>query len=85
MPAGDAGSPIGPEALASIPESRREQVLPKFSSKEIGRLRRFGALRRYPAGTQLFVTGKIAPGMFMMISGVVRTPAWACSTRRHWL
>jgi hypothetical protein len=71
MPAGDARSPIGPEALASIPESRREQMFPKFSSKEFARLRRFGELRRYAAGTKLFVTGKVAPGMFVVISGVV--------------
>ena len=51
---------------------RREQMFPKLGPREIDRLRRFGEVRRYAAGEALFVTGEIAPGMFVLIKGSVR-------------
>jgi thioredoxin reductase (NADPH) len=52
-------------------ETRRPQMFPKLSREEIGRLRHFGALRRYRAGEPLFTTGEVRPGMFVIISGSV--------------
>jgi thioredoxin reductase (NADPH) len=52
-------------------DTRRDQMFPKLSPNEIGRLRRFGEIRRYAAGEQLFKTGEIGPGMFVIISGTV--------------
>ena len=53
-------------------DTRREQMFPKLTPHEIDRLRRFGQVRRYAAGEALFVTGDIAPGMFVLIRGSVR-------------
>ena len=52
-------------------DTRREQMFPKLTSGEIARLRRFGEIRRYAAGAQLFKTGEPSPGMFVIISGTV--------------
>jgi thioredoxin reductase (NADPH) len=59
-------------ASMSTIDSRREQMFPKLDPKEIDRLRRYGEIRRYAAGGALFVTGEIAPGMFVLIKGSVR-------------
>src|ERR1700692_3603122 len=53
-------------------DTPREQVFPTLEPREIDRLRRFGEVRRYAAGEALFVTGEIAPGMFVLIKGSVR-------------
>jgi thioredoxin reductase (NADPH) len=53
-------------------DTRREQMFPKLEPGEIDRLRRFGQVRRYAAGEALFVTGEIAPGMYVLIKGSVR-------------
>ena len=51
---------------------RDEKMFPKLTPQEIDRLRRFGEVRRYAAGEPLFVTGDVAPGMFVLIKGSVR-------------
>src|SRR6266403_541979 len=53
-------------------DTGREQVFPRLEPREIDRLRRFGKVRRYAAGEALFVTGEIAPGMFVLIKGSAR-------------
>jgi thioredoxin reductase (NADPH) len=53
-------------------DARREQMFPKLEPREIDRLRRFGEVHRFAAGEALFVTGDIAPGMFVLIKGSVR-------------
>jgi thioredoxin reductase (NADPH) len=53
-------------------DSRQEQMFPKLTQPEIDRLRRFGQVRRYVSGEALFVTGDIAPGMYVLIRGSVR-------------
>src|SRR3979409_2231664 len=50
---------------------RNEQMFPKLSPRDINRLRRFGQVRHYPAAAPLLVTGDIAPGLFVVISGSV--------------
>jgi thioredoxin reductase (NADPH) len=47
-------------------------MFPKLAPQEIDRLRRFGEVRHYAAGEALFVTGDIAPGMYVLIKGSVR-------------
>ena len=61
---------FGALAMSTI-DTRRDQMFPKLLPNEIGRLRRFGEIRRYAAGEQLFKTGEIGPGMFVIISGTV--------------
>jgi thioredoxin reductase (NADPH) len=57
--------------MATI-DPRDPGMFPKIAPEEIDRLRRFGDVRRYRKGEPLFVTGEIAPGMFILISGRVR-------------
>ena len=51
---------------------RNEQMFPKLIPQELDRLRRFREVRHYAAGEALFVTGEIAPGMYVLIKGSVR-------------
>ena len=50
-------------------EVRRPQMFPQLSAAEIDRLRRYGEVRRYPAGEAIFSTGKPAPGLVVVLSG----------------
>jgi thioredoxin reductase (NADPH) len=53
-------------------EARRAQMFPVLAAEEIARIRRFGTPRRYGDGEHLFETGKTAPGLFVVLSGLVR-------------
>jgi thioredoxin reductase (NADPH) len=53
-------------------DPRDEHVFPKLTPQEIDRLRRFGEVWRYVPGDALFVTGDVAPGMYVLIKGSVR-------------
>jgi thioredoxin reductase (NADPH) len=50
---------------------RHEQTFPTLTPHEIERMRRFGELRTYKDGEALFETGKVGPGMFVVLSGHV--------------
>ncbi len=52
-------------------ETRRHQMFPVLSAQDIGRIRRFGSVRRHAAGTCLFKAGDPGPGMFVVLEGVV--------------
>jgi thioredoxin reductase (NADPH) len=51
--------------------SRFHQMFPVLSTAEIDRVRRFGEVRRFPAGEPLFQVGEAVPGMFVILSGRV--------------
>src|ERR1700679_1821269 len=53
-------------------DKRNEQMFPKLTPNEIDRLHRFGEVRHYAPGEALFVTGSVAPGMYVLINGAVR-------------
>src|SRR6202047_3049802 len=53
-------------------DNRNEQMFPKLTPNEIDRLHRFGEVRHYAPGEALFVTGTVAPGMYVLIKGSVR-------------
>ena len=55
----------------SIAFPRHEQTFPTLAYPEIERMRRFGELRAYKDGEALFETGKVGPGMFVVLSGHV--------------
>ncbi|MEH2622891.1 thioredoxin reductase (NADPH) [Bradyrhizobium sp. AZCC 1719] len=62
----------GPAAgAASTAFPRYEQTFPVLTHHEIARMRRFGELRAYRDGETLFETGKVGPGMFVVLSGTV--------------
>jgi thioredoxin reductase (NADPH) len=58
-------------AAASALYPRYEETFPRLTASEIGRLWRFGAVRRYAGGACLFTTGTPVPGMFIILSGHV--------------
>lgn len=47
-------------------------MFPVLDSEELARIRRYGILRRYADGERLFEIGKQGPGMFVVLSGVLR-------------
>jgi len=63
-----AGPATGADAYAF---PRHEQTFPTLTHHEIERMRRFGELRSYKDGEVLFETGKVGPGMFVVLSGHV--------------
>lgn len=63
-----AGAATGAVASAF---PRHEQTFPTLTPQEIERMRRFGELRSYRHGETLFETGKVGPGMFVVLSGHV--------------
>ena len=63
-----AGPATGANAYAF---PRHEQTFPTLTPHEIERMRRFGELRSYRDGEALFETGKVGPGMFVVLSGHV--------------
>jgi thioredoxin reductase (NADPH) len=54
-----------------IIETRRDQMFPVFAADDLARLRRFGTARSYRPGEALTVTGKVSPGMIVVLSGHV--------------
>lgn len=55
----------------AIVDTRNENMFPKIGAEQIGRLRGYGDIRRYPLGDALFSTGKDSPGLFVLMSGTV--------------
>ena len=66
---------MGQEAGGSVSLAsafpRYEQTFPTLTAQEIARMRRFGEERNYHHGEALFETGKVGPGMFVVLSGHV--------------
>jgi thioredoxin reductase (NADPH) len=52
-------------------ETRRHQMFPVLGAAEIGRIRRFGSVRRHADGDCLFKAGEPGPGMFVVLEGTV--------------
>jgi thioredoxin reductase (NADPH) len=52
--------------------SRRHQMFPLLGDADLALMHRFGTLHSHVAGTQLYVAGEPAPGMFVVLRGAVR-------------
>jgi thioredoxin reductase (NADPH) len=50
---------------------RYDQTFPVLTTTEIGRIRKFGDIRRYKHGEQMIRTGMAHPGMFVLLSGTI--------------
>jgi thioredoxin reductase (NADPH) len=50
---------------------RFDETFPELKPEEIDRLRRYGTVRRYANGEKLVEAGKVSPGMFVVLKGVV--------------
>jgi thioredoxin reductase (NADPH) len=55
-----------------IIESRRDQMFPTLSAGDIERLRRFGDVQHYTAGSYAAKAGEVAPGLQVVLRGEVR-------------
>ena len=62
-------TPAGPAGSNAALASRFHQMFPVLSQTEIDRVRRFGEVRRFPAGALLFHAGEAIPGMYVILSG----------------
>src|SRR5438876_1110216 len=69
--AADSITTMAGNGAASLAFPRREQTFPALTQHEIDRMRRFGEISRYKHGETLFETGKVGPGMFVLLSGHV--------------
>lgn len=69
--AGENAAPAGPATSNAALASRFHQMFPVLSAAEIDRVRRFGEVRRFPAGAPLFQAGEAVPGMYVILSGRV--------------
>ena len=65
------GNEADQKARVEIAFPRYEQTFPTLTSDEIARMRRFGEVRHFKDGEALFETGKVGPGMFVLLSGDV--------------
>src|SRR6201995_4468841 len=57
--------------IRTVAFPRLEQTFLPLTPNEIERMRRFGELRSYTDGEALFETGKVGPGMFVLLQGHV--------------
>lgn len=71
------------EQERSIVDSRREQMFPTLRATEVSRLRRFGEVRTYPAGTLAARSGEIAPGLQVILRGEVMVTPHEELIREH--
>ena len=53
-------------------EARRSQAFPVLTPEEIARLHRFGKPRRFAQGEHVLETGKVSPGIYVVLSGAIR-------------
>ena len=51
--------------------SRRHQMFPVLTDAEMARMHRFGSVQAHPAGARLITAGEPAPGMFVVLKGVI--------------
>ena len=58
------------DALAGF-AGRMHQLFPVLTEPEIARVSRFGTVHIYPRGTRLFSAGERAPGMFVVLKGIL--------------
>ena len=53
-------------------EARRAQMFPVLAADEIARLHRFGNPRRFADGAHVLETGKVSPGIYVVLTGAIR-------------
>jgi len=60
-----------PSAPPSIVDQRRDQIIPKLDSLQIGRVRRFGEVRSFAAGERIMPAGEVALGLVVVLAGKI--------------
>src|SRR5204862_2864168 len=56
-------------------QARLAQAFPMLEVEVIGRMRRFGTLRRFAAGESVYQTGKATAGLYVVLAGTIRITA----------
>jgi thioredoxin reductase (NADPH) len=56
-------------------QARLAQAFPELDAGEIARMRRFGTVRRVPAGHRIYETGRTAASLCVVLSGTIRITA----------
>jgi thioredoxin reductase (NADPH) len=74
-PESAAPASTGPATSNAALASRFHQMFPVLSAAEIDRVRRFGEIRRFPAGEFLFRAGAAIPATYVILSGRVAIEA----------
>ena len=65
-------NPIESDAEFSVISSRREQMFPTLSERQVERARLFGKETQWKAGDVIYSMGQISPGLIVMLGGHVR-------------
>src|SRR5919204_5509959 len=53
-------------------EARRAQAFPTLAADEIARMQRFAKVRHFADGARILETGKVSPGIYVVLSGAIR-------------
>ena len=67
----------------SVLETRRDQMFPHLAPQEIERLKRFGEIRHYPAGTLITQTGKVSEGLIFVLKGEIEVRQGSAVAASH--
>jgi thioredoxin reductase (NADPH) len=65
-------NPVEIDAAFSLLASPQEQTFPVLSAREIERIRAYGTLQTWRAGDVMFTMGNRAPGLVVLLQGLVR-------------
>src|SRR5260370_42059756 len=63
------------DPVAPAREARQAQMFPLLAADEIARMHRFGRPRRFADGERVLETGKVSPGIYVVLSGAIRVTA----------
>src|SRR3954468_13358031 len=68
---GGSGNRMSASSSATL-DARRAQMFPVLAADEIARLHRFGKARRFADGAHVLETGKMSPGVYLVLKGAIR-------------
>ena len=64
-------TPQKPPEKKSVVDTRRDQIFPTLSAHDFARLRRFGEVRTFAAGTPIMQAGEVASGLSFVLKGTI--------------
>ena len=67
----------------SIVDTRRDQIFPVLGAQDFSRLKRFGEIRRFPAGTLIMKAGEVAPGLAFVLKGTIDVRQGGAASHRQ--
>ncbi len=67
----------------SVIDTRRDQIFPVLGSHDFARLKRFGEIRTFPAGTLIMKAGEVAPGLAFVLKGTIDVRQGGAASHRE--